>query len=63
MSKWNDVARFLYGPEFWYTDSIREIYGLTDEQVFWVPEPTSLCILWHVGHIAHRERFHICKFL
>ena len=63
MSKWNDVARFLYGPEFWYTDPIREIYALTDEQLFWVPEPTSLCILWHVGHIAHRERLHIGGFL
>lgn len=29
MSEWKDVARFLYGAEFWYTDPQREIYGLT----------------------------------
>ncbi len=63
MSKWTDVARFLYGPEFWYTDPVREIYGLTDEQLFWVPDQRSLCILWHVGHIVHRERWHIGRFL
>ena len=63
MSKWNDIARFLYGPEFWYADPLREIRGLTDEQLFWVPSPKSLCALWHVGHIAHRERLHIGVFL
>jgi len=70
MSKWNDVAHFLYGrgpkylPEgFWYADPLREIKGLGEEQLFWVPDPKSLCILWEVGHIAHRERTHIGRFL
>ena len=63
MSNWNDVAHFLYGPEFWYADPIGEIQGLTDEQLYWVPDPNSLCTLWHVGHIAHRERLHIGTFL
>jgi len=68
MSEWKDVAHFLYGRGgpgfgFWYADPLREIKGLTDEQLFWVPDPNSLCILWHVGHIAHRERTHIGRFL
>lgn len=63
MSKWNDIAHFLYGPEFWYVNPLCEIHGLTDEQLFWVPAPKSLCALWHVGHIAHRERLHIGIFL
>ncbi len=63
MSQWRDVARFLYGSEFWYTDPEREIHGLTDDQLLWVPGPKSLCILWHVGHIAHRERLHVGRFL
>ena len=63
MSGWREVAGFLYGAEFWYTDPEREVYGLTEEQLYWVPRPKSLCILWHVGHIAHRERLHIGRFL
>jgi hypothetical protein len=63
MSQWNEIAHFLYGPEFWYADPLREIDGLAEEQLFWVPAPTSLCALWHVGHIAHRERLHIARFL
>jgi len=63
MSEWNDLGHFLYGRGFWYADPIREIKGLTEEQLFWVPDPNSLCIFWHVGHIAHRERIHIGVFL
>lgn len=63
MSKWKDVAHFLYGRGFWYADPLREIDGLSEEQLFWVPDPNSLCILWHAGHIAHRERTHIGTFL
>ncbi len=70
MSEWKDVAHFLYGrgtwvqvKGFWYADPLREIKGLTDEQLFWVPDPNSLCILWHVGHTAHREQTHIGRFL
>lgn len=63
MSKWNDIAHFIYGQGFWYANPLREIDGLTDEQLFWVPGPKSLCALWQVGHIAHRERLHIGRFL
>ena len=63
MSGWTDVAGFLYGAEFWYTDPEREIFGLTEEQLYWVPGSESLCILWHVGHVAHRERLHVGRFL
>ena len=63
MSPWHDLAHFLYGQGFWYADPLKEIEGLTEEQLCWVPDPNSFCILWHVGHIAHRERVHIGMFL
>jgi len=63
-----DLALWMYGDVrkgngFWYSHEIGEIAGLTEEQLFWVPDPNSLCILWHVGHIAHREKTHIGRFL
>jgi hypothetical protein len=57
-----DVIRFLYG-RFWYGDPFREIHGLDENQLYWIPETNALPIIWHVGHIAHRERFHIGVFL
>lgn len=68
MSEWNDLAYWLYGDVtmdrgFWYSHPLYEINGLTEEQLFWVPDERNLCMLWHVGHIAHRERVHIGKFL
>lgn len=63
MSEWKDLAHFLYGRGFWYANPDGEIDGLSEEQLFWIPDPNSLCILWHVGHIAHRERSHIGIFL
>ena len=48
---------------FWYSHPLHEINGLTKDQLFWVPDERNLCMLWHVGHIAHRERIHIGKFL
>jgi hypothetical protein len=63
MSEWNKLAHFLYSPEFWYADPLREVDGLTKEQLYWVPDPKNLCALWHVGHVAHRERLHIGRFL
>ena len=59
MSDWRDLAHFMYGRGFWYADPLKEIEGLTEEQLYWVPDPNSFCILWHVGHIAHRERVHL----
>jgi len=59
MSHWQDLTHFLYGQGFWYADPLSEIEGLTEEQLYWVPDPNSFCILWHVGHIAHRERVHL----
>lgn len=47
-------------PEgFWYSHYIHIIDGLTEEQLFCVPDPKKLPIIWHIGHIAHRERSHI----
>jgi hypothetical protein len=63
VADWQAVAEFLYGEEFWYSDPFREVEGLTEEQLFWVPNPKCLCILWQAGHIAHRERTHIGRFL
>jgi len=63
MSELKELAHFLYGRGFWYVNPLREIDGLTDEQLFWIPDPNSLPIIWHVGHIAHRERIHIGQFL
>lgn len=63
MSEWKALAHFLYGKGFWYADPIREIKGLSEEQLFWVPGENSLPIIWQVGHIAHRERTHIGHFL
>ena len=58
MSRWNELAHFLYGDGFWYADPIREIHGIAEEDLFATPDPGGLCILWHVGHVAHRERLH-----
>ena len=63
MSEWREVAHFLYGRGFWYADPLKEINGFTEEQLYWVPHSNSLCILWHVGHIARREQVHIGMFL
>jgi hypothetical protein len=66
-SNWLAVMRFLYGDTppgagFWYQDPIREVEGLTADQLFWIPDPHSLCLLWQVGHIACRERLHLSAF-
>lgn len=63
-----DLALWMYGDVstgngFWYSHEIGEIAGLTEELLFWVPDPNGLCILWHVGHIVQRERLHIGRFL
>ena len=68
MSEWQNLAQFMYGDVrfdrgFWYSHPLWEINGLSDEQLFWTPDANSLCMLWHVGHIAHRERTHIGQFL
>ena len=63
MSEWNELAHFLYGRGFWYADPLGEIRSLTDDQLYWTPSPKSLPIIWHVGHIAHRERVHVGVFL
>jgi len=68
MSYWNDLVQWLYadvrgGDSFWYAQPLREIRGLDEDQLFWTPNETSLCMLWHVGHIAHREKLHIAKLI
>lgn len=59
MSGWKEVAHYIYG-EFWYADPIAEIEGLTQEQLLWQPQSNVHCILWNLGHIAHREHVHFC---
>jgi hypothetical protein len=61
LSMWKDVADFLYGDMrtdegFWYSHPKWEIDGLTEELFWGVPDPGSLCILWHLGYTAHRDR-------
>ena len=68
MSEWNDLAHWMYGDVkmdrgFFYSHPLHEINGLTEDQLFWVPDEKNLCMLWHVGHIAHRERTHMGVFL
>jgi hypothetical protein len=57
------LLHFLYGKGFWYANPLLEIRDLTERQLLWIPNPNSLCILWQVGHIAHREQYHIGVFL
>jgi len=68
MSKWKELAAWMYGDArkdvgFWYSHPLWEVDGLSEEQLYWTPNPKGLCILWHVGHIAHRERTHLGLFL
>lgn len=68
MSEWNDLAHWMYGDVktdrgFWYSHPLHVVDGLSEDQLFWVPDENCLCMLWHVGHIAHRERLHIGRFL
>ncbi|NLI97959.1 DinB family protein [bacterium] len=58
-----ELARFLYGDGFWYADPLKEIEGLSADQLYWVPDENSLPVIWQVGHIAHRESYHISRFL
>jgi len=63
-----DVAKYMYGDVntaegFWHSHVLRELHALTKEQLFWVPDEKALPIIWHAGHIAHRERIHLGQFL
>lgn len=63
-----ELAGFMYGDpqagrRFWYAHPLQEVHGLIESQLLWTPTPNALCMLWHVGHIAHRERTHIGLFL
>jgi len=68
MSKWKDVAHFLYGlyetmkldeeRGFWYADPLREIKGLTDEQLLGsrseqLAYPLACKAYWLLIKIAH----------
>ncbi len=61
MSDWTDLAHFMYGRGFWYSDPLSEIRSLSEEQLLWVPNPNMLPILWQVGHIVTREAMHVGK--
>ncbi len=62
-SNWHDAFHWAFGRGFWYTDPITEVEGLSEEQLLWSPMQGIHCILWHVGHIAHRERYHLAVLL
>ena len=55
----NDAFHWAFGRGFWYADPLAEMKGLSEEQLYWSPAPDIQCVLWHVGHIGHRECFHI----
>ena len=59
VANWNDIARFLYGQGFWYANPLREIEGLTEDQLFWVPGPKSLPILWQAGHFTSKDKMDV----
>lgn len=62
-SDWHEAFHWGFGRGFWYTDPLAEVKGLTLDQLLWSPMPGIHCPLWHVGHIAHRERFHLAVLL
>jgi hypothetical protein len=64
MTQWNDLIQWLYGDVrsargFWYSHPLYELRDLSEEQLFWVPDENALPLIWHAGHIAHRERTHL----
>ncbi len=68
MSELKKVALWMFGnvrtgEGFWYSHYLRLIDGLSEDQLFWIPDPKKLPIIWHIGHIAHRERTHIGKII
>lgn len=68
MQYWKEMMQWIYGDVlksegFWYSHPLKEISDLDEEQLFWVPDENSLCLLWHAGHIAHRERTHIAMII
>lgn len=68
LSPWKDLTRWMYGDArqdegFWYSHPLEEIQGLSEEQLCWVLNARCLCMLWQVGHIAHRERVHLTHLI
>lgn len=68
MSEIKKVTLWMFGDVktaegFWYSHYISLIDGLSEEQLFWIPDPKKLPIIWQIGHIAHRERHHIGKIV
>jgi hypothetical protein len=62
-SNWQAAFHWAFGDGFWYADPLDEVRGLTDDQLLWSPAQGIHCCLWHVGHIAHRERVHVAVLL
>jgi hypothetical protein len=52
---------FVSGKVF--EDPLNAIDGLTEEELLWTHSPDSLCILWHVGHIAYCEQMYVQHFI
>ncbi|HUX00871.1 MAG: DinB family protein [Phycisphaerae bacterium] len=62
-SDWHEAFHWGFGRGFWYMDPLDETKDLAPDELLWSPMPGIHCALWHVGHIAHRERFHIAVLL
>ncbi len=68
MSELKKVALWMFGDVktgegFWYSHYIYNIDDLSEEELFWIPDPKKLPIIWHIGHIAHRECTHIVNII
>jgi len=55
--------QFMYGDRFWYSDPLDAVGDLDTDGLYWMPQADVKCILWHLGHIAHKEEVHIGVFL
>ena len=55
--------QFMYGDRFWYSDPLKAVADVGADDLYWTPPPGVKCILWHLGHIAHKEEVHIGVFL
>ena len=62
-SDWQGAFHWGFGRGFWYMDPLDEVKGMTVDELLWSPMPGIHCTLWHVGHIAHRERVHVAVLL
>lgn len=58
MSYWNELVGFLYGQGFWYATSKNHLKGLSNDDLYKTIADNTFPIIWHIGHITHREKYH-----